>query len=116
MGKEAFKKVATVAKLRKKDFHSADKKAYSYDGRPFSLDGKLHWNLTFGEYTMSTPVYVKMDAEDQPLLSEGVCRQLGIVNYHPDVFSDKQPDPASPLGNNPEETKDVKVPTIQVNY
>ena len=26
-----------------------------------------------------------MDAHDQLLLSEGVCRQLGIVSYHPDV-------------------------------
>ena len=85
MGKEAFKKVAMVAKLRKKDFRPADKKAYNYDGKPFTLDGRLQLNLTFGEYTMSTPVYVKMDAEDQLLLSEGVCRQLGIVSYHPNV-------------------------------
>jgi hypothetical protein len=34
---------------------------------------------------MKTPIYVKMDAFDQLLLSEGVCRQLGIVSYHPDV-------------------------------
>ena len=26
-----------------------------------------------------------MDAHDQLLWSEGVCRQLGIVSYHPDV-------------------------------
>ena len=114
MGKEAFKKVAAVAKLKKRDFYPSDKKAYSYDGRPFSLDGKLHLNLTFGEYSMSTPVYVKMNAEDQLLLSEGVCRQLGIVSYHPDVFSDKQPDPASPSEDKPRETKDGKVPTIRV--
>ena len=114
MGKEAFKKVATVARLRKRDFHPADKKAYSYDGKPFSLDGKLNLNLTFGEYTMSTPIYVKMNAEDQLLLSEGVCRQLGIVSYHPDVFNNKQPDPASPSEDNPDETKDAKVPTIRV--
>lgn len=63
---------------------------------------------------MSTPVYVKMNAEDQLLLSEGVCRQLGIVSYHPDVFSDKQPDPASPSEDKPRETKDGKVPTIRV--
>ena len=31
MGKEAFRKVATVAKLRRRDFRPADKKAYSYD-------------------------------------------------------------------------------------
>ena len=35
--------------------------------------------------TMLTPVYVKMDAQDLLLLSEGVCRQLGIVSYHSQV-------------------------------
>ena len=34
---------------------------------------------------MVTPVYVKMDAHDQLLLSEGVCLQLDIVQYHPEV-------------------------------
>ena len=34
---------------------------------------------------MYTPVYIKMDAADQLLLAEGVCRQLGIVTYHADV-------------------------------
>ena len=34
---------------------------------------------------MTTPVYIKMDAKDQLLLSEVVCRQLGIVQYHPNV-------------------------------
>ena len=34
---------------------------------------------------MKTMVYVKMDATEQLLLGEGVCRQLGIVTYHPDV-------------------------------
>ena len=36
---------------------------------------------------MKTPVYIKMDAPDQLLLSEGVCQQLGIVSYHRDVCS-----------------------------
>ena len=114
MGKEAFKKVVTVARLKKRDFHPADKKAYSYDRKPFSLDGKLRLNLTFGEYTMSTPIYVKINAEDQLLLSEGVCRQLVIVNYHSHVFNDKQPDPDSPSEDKPDDTEDVKVPTIRV--
>ena len=38
---------------------------------------------------MKTMVYIKMDASDQLLLSEGVCRQLGIVMYHPSLH---QPD------------------------
>ena len=42
---------------------------------------------------MCTPVYVKMDAKDQLLLSEGVCSQLHIITYHPAV-NDAQPDTA----------------------
>jgi len=34
---------------------------------------------------MITPIYIKMDAKDQLLLSEIVCSQLGIVSYHPKV-------------------------------
>lgn len=32
---------------------------------------------------------MKMDAADQLLLSEGVCRQLGIMSYHPSVWTKK---------------------------
>ena len=42
-------------------------------------------DIVFGEATVTTPVYIKMDAHDQLLLSEGVCRQLGILRYHPSV-------------------------------
>ena len=38
---------------------------------------------------MHTPVYVKMDAYDDLLLSEGVCWQLGIVTYHSQVESNR---------------------------
>ena len=31
---------------------------------------------------MKTPIYLKMDAKESLLLSEGVCHQLGIVSYH----------------------------------
>lgn len=34
---------------------------------------------------MKIPVYIKMDAFDQLLLSEGVCRRLSIINCHPEV-------------------------------
>ena len=39
--------------------------------------------FAFGGKEMSTAVYIKMDATDQLLLSEGVCRQLSIIHYHP---------------------------------
>ena len=41
--------------------------------------------VEFGGKIMETVVYIKMDAHEQLLLSEGVCRQLGIVVYHPKV-------------------------------
>ena len=42
----------------------------------------MELELTFEEKILKTIVYIKMDAQDQLLLSEGVCRQLGIVSYH----------------------------------
>ena len=34
---------------------------------------------------LGTPVYVKLDAHDLLLLSKGVCSQLEMITYHPDV-------------------------------
>ena len=42
-------------------------------------------DVSFDNRTMKTAMYVKMDAPEQLLLSEGICRQLGILTYHPDV-------------------------------
>ena len=33
---------------------------------------------------MKTPIYLKMDASEQLLLS-GVCQPLGFISYHPEV-------------------------------
>ena len=85
MGGILFKKVATIARLRKRDFMQPDKVPRTYDQRPFQLDGWMDLSVEFNGTTMTTPVYIKMDAHDQLLLSEGVCRQLGIVHYHPSV-------------------------------
>ena len=79
-----FKCVATIAWLRKQDFKPPDKTPKTYDQQSFKLDGRMDLDISFGDQTMCTPVYIKMDVHDQ-LLSEGVCRQLGIVTYHPDV-------------------------------
>ena len=88
MGAELFKKVASVAHLKKSAFKKPDKTPYTYDHQPFSLDGKLELDITFDSCTMRTPVYVKMDARDPLLLSEGVCHQLGIIKYHPSIGAD----------------------------
>ena len=59
-----------------------EKKSYEGAVITFHIDGRVDLDITFQECTMKTPVYVKMDAKEQLLLSEGVCRQLGIMTYH----------------------------------
>lgn len=61
-----------------------------YDHKPFALHGKIDLNITFNGKTMCTVVYIKMDSQDPLLLSEGVCRQLGIISYHQLVDDDAQ--------------------------
>ena len=72
-----------------------------------------------------------MNAHDQLLLCEGVCRQLGIISYHPDVerwrggrqrTTPKTPETQSPsqTGGSRSEVEvtastDARVPTIRVN-
>ena len=57
--------------------------AQMYDQKTLSLDSRIDLELSFGGKSMKTLVYMKNDAHDQLLLSEGVCRQLGIITYHP---------------------------------
>ena len=82
MGAELFKKVAAANKIRKKAFHKPDKIPRTYDQKTFTLDGYLQLDISFGEKAMQTRVYVN---HDQLLLSEGICRQLGILTYYQDV-------------------------------
>ena len=89
MGGKLFALIATAAKLRKRNFRKPDKVPRNYDGREFCLDGCIEMDITFHEKTITTTVYIKMDAVDQLLLSEGVCRQLGIVMYHTSVVPRK---------------------------
>ena len=111
IGGNLFKKVATVARLRKRDFKPTDKTPRNYDGRTFSLDGRMDLEVTFNGKSMITPVYIRMDAEDQLLLSEGVCRQLGIVNYDPlvEVWRGGRQTRAKN-----QERQSTKVPTVRV--
>ena len=80
----AFCKVVAVAKL-KTELQRSDKTPRNYDQTPFTLDGWQKLDVLFAGTTMHTPVYVKMDAPDQLLLSEGFCRQLGLMFYHPSM-------------------------------
>ena len=112
LGGEMFKRVATVAKLHKKDFKPPDKRPRTYNQQAFHIDGKIEVDVSFDNRTMKTAVYVKMDAPEQLLLSEGICRQLGILTYHPDVQpgngDKKQPNVE------PEKGSDCKVPMVRV--
>ena len=69
-------------------------------------------DISFNDRTMKTSVYIKMDAPEQLLLSEGVCRQLGILTYHPDV----QPGNGDnrELGLRPNYVSECKVPMVRV--
>ena len=60
MGDQVFKNVAAVAKLCKKDFKPADKTSYTYDKKPFRLDGKLELDVSFQDHTVTTDVYIKI--------------------------------------------------------
>lgn len=42
-------------------------------------------DICYVQKTMWTPVYIRWDSAEQLLLSERVCRQLAMINYHPDV-------------------------------
>ena len=86
MGGELFKKIAKVAKLKKKDFKQPDRTPCTYDRKQFKLHGRMDLEITFDGKMLVTPIYIKMDAHDQLLLSEGVCSQLGILEYHKNVW------------------------------
>ena len=51
MGAERFKKVAAVGRLKRCEFKKPDKLPYTYDHRPFSLDGKIELDITFDNCT-----------------------------------------------------------------
>ena len=87
VGGELFRRVAAVAKLRRSQLKKVDKIPHTYDQKTFSLDGRVDLDLTFNGVTLNTPVYVKMDSPEPLLLAEGVCRQLEIISYHPDVIA-----------------------------
>ena len=71
--------------MKKRDLKRPDKTPRNYDQTPFMLHGHMDLDICFGDKTMCTPVYIKADAHKQLLLSEGVCRQLGILQYHTSV-------------------------------
>lgn len=87
-GQRAVKKVAAVARLKKRDLKKPDKVQRTFDRKPISLDGRLDLDITFDRRMMTSPIYLKM--VEGLLLSEGVCRQLEIISYHPEVTDKKE--------------------------
>ena len=90
MGGKLFALVASSARLRKKDFKPPDRVPRTYDHKVFHLDGRMELEISFQGKVMKTMVYIKMDAPDQLLLSEGVSRQLGTVTCHPSLHQPGQ--------------------------
>ena len=77
IGGNLFRKVASVARLKKKNLKPTDEIPRAHDQHPFTLDGRIELMITFGEKEISMQVYIKVDAADQLLLSEGVSRNCG---------------------------------------
>ena len=104
MGGEMLKRSAREARLKRRHFQKPDQVPLTYDHRPFAIDGRMDLNICFENKEMKTPVYIKMDAHDQLLLTEGVCNQLGIVSYHAKVE----------IWRNRQKKSEVKVPSVRV--
>ena len=96
MNGDLFKKIAAAAHLKKRDLKPDDKSPRAYNRQPFTLDGRMDLEFIFGERAITTPVYIKMEAHEPLLLSEGVCRQLGIISYHPEVRCSRKISVADP--------------------
>ena len=65
---------------------------------------------------MKTAVYVKMDPPEDLLLSEGICRQLGILIYHPEVqpFKVRRAEKTNDVRENTEQQAVCQVPMVRV--
>ena len=89
IGGKLFARIAAVARLKKSRLKASDKIPKTYDRRSFTLDGRIDLDVCFNGIEMRTPVYIKLDAPEQLLIAEGVCRQLGIIKYHPSIVDEK---------------------------
>jgi len=67
-----------VAQLKKQDFKKPDKVPRNYDQQPFRVYEKIVIDIEFQEWTITTPVYVKMDAPEEFLLPETMFRSVTL--------------------------------------
>ena len=120
LGGEMFKKVASVARSRKKDFQPPDKTSRNYNQQSFTIDGRINIGVAFQDKTMKIAIYVKMDVHEDLLLTEGVCHQLGILTYHPEVQplrirrGEKTSDKSKEMKETTEQQCDCQVPMVGV--
>ena len=77
---DMFKTVIAKADLTKEEFKTANKQAFTYNKQWITLDGQMDVNIGFGDKQVRTTIYVKAEAPDPLLLSEVICRQLGIIH------------------------------------
>ena len=105
---DLFYQIVSESGLKLQSLKPAEQKACTYDQKPITLDGHMDMKVSFGDKTIITTVYVKLVAPDQLLLSETVCRHLGIVSYHPNVQSVKR---CQPVEQNVSETNALCVAT-----
>ena len=56
MGGKLFEQVASVVRLKKRDFKAADKIPRTHDQKPFKVDGRMDLDVSFGDVTMQTSV------------------------------------------------------------
>ena len=115
--------MAAAAKLCKREFKPPNRIPHNYDQQPFRIDGHMDLDVSFLNKIMKTPVYVKMDAHEPLLLSEGICRQMGIITYHPEVKSRKaehvdpaelEPGPKQQNEKKSEDSPKGQVPIVRV--
>ena len=78
--------MAAAARLKKRDFKKSDRVPRTYDRKEFLLHGRMDLEIIFDGKVLCSPIYIKMDAHEQLILSEGVYSQLGIVEYHQNVW------------------------------
>ena len=82
---DMFKTVIAKAGLKKEEFKTTNKQAFTYNKQQNTLDGQMDVDISFEDKQVHTTIYVKTEASDPLLLSEAICRQLGIIHYHPNV-------------------------------
>ena len=76
-----LKTVIAKAGLKKEEFKTVDKQVLTCNKQRTTLDEWVDININFEDKQVYATIYVKIEAPNPLLLSEAVCKQLGIVQY-----------------------------------